>query len=373
MTHSRRPTNVVCLALLTLALFSGCGPSPKLEQAEVARQEEAKPKAAPEPPPVAERLKASGCVVLQGHTDAVESLAFSPDGNLLAAAGEELDIRLWDVTTGKVRRVLKGHARGTINVAFHPDGTRLASGSYDRTARLWDVSTGRDTILYKGEKTRNDWFPVVAFAPDGKSIAFSYADPGSNDYAHVEVRDLGTGATRRILKDQLGMRVLFRPDGRLLFVGGGSGSVALYAVATGDLNATLPGGGYITRLAVSPDGKTLAVCHADTTKGAMLWDVAAAKFAGALRHPSPPGNVTSVAFSPDGKWLATGGSLGGVDHRVMLWDPATRQPVATLQGHSALVAALAFSPDSKVLASGSLDRTIRLWDVGQALKKGPKK
>jgi WD40 repeat protein len=258
-------------------------------------------------------------------------------------------------------------------MALHRDGKMLASGSYDHTTRLWDLDTGQGTILHQVGKTDSDWFPLVTFSPDGKTLAFSYVDPTPPESSHAELRDLATGKTRRTIKNIGRGPMLFDTTGRLLAIGSGTGEVTLWDVERGNLVARFPGNSIVMSMALSVDGKTLATCHASTGGGVVLWDVATAKCTGVLESPTPPGGLASVAFSPDGKWLASGGGLGGGFQNVILWNPATRKHVATLEGHTHLVAALAFSPDSKILASGSLDHTIRLWDITQALKHKPDK
>lgn len=118
---------------------------------------------------------------IQAHKDGVFSVAFSPDGKLLASAGVERLVRLWDVTTHKEIRQFRGHEDKIASVAFAPDGKLLASGSYDKTIRLWDVATGKALRVLKGHEVR---VTSVVFSPDGKQLvsggpANASSEPGT--------------------------------------------------------------------------------------------------------------------------------------------------------------------------------------------------
>ncbi|GAB4461277.1 MAG: hypothetical protein Kow0070_18660 [Anaerolineales bacterium] len=248
---------------------------------------------------------------LQG-CDRVRSVAFSPDGSLLAAGCEDGSLRLWNVATRQpLGEPLTGHSRDVNSVAFSPDGTLLASGSWDNTLRLWDVATRQPL----GE-------PLTGHGGDVNSVAFS-------------------------------------PDGTLLASGSEDETIRLWDVATRQpLGEPLRGhSDYVISVAFSPDGTLLASGSEDET--IRLWDVATRQPLGEplTGHSS---NVRSVAFSPDGTLLAS----GSWDDTIRLWNVATRQPLGEpLTGHTDWVGSVAFSPDGTLLASGSDDATIRLWDV----------
>jgi len=109
---------------------------------------------------------------LEGHTSWVRSVAFSPDGKLLASGSDDDTIKLWDVATGREVRTLEGHNYAVTSVAFSPDGKLLASGSY-KEIKLWEVATGQEVRTLRGH---TDWVKSVAFSPDGKLLASGSED-----------------------------------------------------------------------------------------------------------------------------------------------------------------------------------------------------
>jgi parallel beta-helix repeat protein len=295
---------------------------------------------------------------LTGHTDWVTSVAFSPDGRLLASGSGYYDktIKLWDVASGSLVRTLEGHASGVYSVAFSPDGRLLASGSY-KEIKLWDVATGREVRTLTGH-SESVW--SVAFSPDGRLLA-----SGSYDKT-IKLWDVTSGSLVRTLTGHTGSvySVAFSPDGRLLASGSYDKTIKLWEVASGREVRTLSGHtSWVNSVAFSPDGRLLAsgscgqrdsggVCIQGEIK---LWDVASGSL---VRTLTGPDSVLSVAFSPDGRLLASGSYK-----EIKLWDVASGREVRTLSGHTSWVNSVAFSPDGRLLASGSDDETIKLWDI----------
>ncbi|WP_373534009.1 protein kinase [Microcoleus sp.] len=251
--------------------------------------------------------KISLAQTLSGHSDAVLSVAFSPDGKVLASGSYDKTIELWEVATGRKITSLTGHSNYVLSVAFSPDGRVLASGSFDKTIKLWEVATGRVINSLSGH---SEVVSSVAFSPDGQVLA-----------------------------------------------SGNDKTIKLWDVATGRVINTLSGhSSSVYSVAFSPDGKVLASGSSDKT--IKLWEVATGREINTLSGHS--NTVSSVAFSPDGQVLAS----GSYDKTIKLWEVATGMQINTLSDHSDGVISVAFSPGGKVLASGSGDKTIKLWTVG---------
>lgn len=307
---------------------------------------------------------------LRGHTHGyrVTSVAFSPDGSRVLTGSDDGSICVWEVASKKVLRKLCGHARQVTSVGFSSDGSKIVTTSVDRTARVWEVENGsaQATVGSDGDEVIS-----VVFSPDG-----SKAITGSMDET-AAVWEVASGKELARFADW-GMAVALSPDGSMAVTAPAVKTVydntaQVRRMASGKVIATLQGfTGRKNSVAFSPDGKKVV---AGSYEKVVIWRIASGQVLASLyviddavANAASVGRkrvVTCAAFSPDGISLATGYS----DGMIRLWEVASGQVLATLEGHMDRVDDVEFSPDGSRLVTASSDGPARLWEAasGEAL------
>jgi WD40 repeat protein/tRNA A-37 threonylcarbamoyl transferase component Bud32 len=312
----------------------------------------------------------------------ITSVAFSPDGQIVAAGTVNQTARLWDVTSGKERGALTGHTATVTCVAFLADGRTVATGSSDHTMRLWDVTTLREkssfrdyraavtslamatdgqTLISGGgdgrvrlwdpasgkERSSSPWYRLGAFSPDSKTLALI-------DGPTVELWDAATSKLRPLRgHEELVQRLAITADGQTLVSSSSDQTVKIWDMVAGRERASVHGG---PNLILAADGSSLATWAGNPE--VRLWEVTSAKQSAFFNESFA---VESVAFAPDGKTLVLAGSRSSV---IRLWDVARVKDPTSFDTRHGGVTGLALSPDGKTLATGHERQDMRLWDWG---------
>ena len=294
------------------------------------------------------RLSFTQQSISREHRSSVHAVAFSPaDASLVASAGGNGTIKLWDLQNDTVT-TLSGHSDTVNSVVFSPNGELLASGGDDYKFKLWDVQNQQTIATLEHVTGRNrSQIKDVAFSPGGQ--LFATAGWEVKLWSVPDQQEIAT-----LQHNQWVWTVAFSPDGQLLATGDHEGTVRIWDVQNRQVIARLEGDiGTVYTVAFSPDGRTLA---SGGYQGLIkLWTVENWESLGTFQNP---GTAYTVDFSPDGKALASAGH-----EAVSLWSVENGESIASLTGHNGWVRGVAFSPDGRLLASGGDDRVVRVQNI----------
>lgn len=300
-----------------------------------------------------------------GHNHWVWQVRFSPDHRLLASCGQDRTIRLWDTQTGTCLKILSGHGSIITNVVFSPGGQYLASSSYDQTIKLWDINTGICLQTLQGH-TSCVW--SICFTADGQFVVSGSEDQTLKIWdIHTALAPTSlhnqTNVCRTITAHQRWIKSVAvssqdPSQGTLIATAGFDQTIKLWDFETGTYLKTLQGHiAPVVAVVISPDGQTIASASYDQT--VKIWDAGTGNCLKTLeKHTN---RVWTLDYHPNGNLLASGGD----DNRLILWDVATGNTIKTRQGHSNSIYGIALSLDQSQVATAHEDETVKVWNLDQ--------
>jgi WD40 repeat protein len=285
--------------------------------------------------------------IFQGHSDSVESVAFSPDGNKALSGSYDRTMKLWNVETGTLEETFQEHTDFIMSVAFaSDDGSDVLSGSADGTFKYW--RNGNKTITFALEE------PIglvhsIAFSPDG-----NYALLSGSRHNTTKLWDIKTGLESITPPTHQAWvhLVAFSPDGNKALSASDDGIIKVWNVKTGEVMHSFSNTDRIWAAAFVPNRNQLLFGGNDGS--IRVLDVAGKEIRTLKGHT---GRIYSVAVA-DSQVLS-----GGHDGSMKLWNLDTGQELSSFQGHSDIVSSIVFSPNGYYALSGSYDKTLKLWGI----------
>lgn len=333
----------------------------------------------------------SEVMTLRWHSDEVQCVAISPDGNRIASGAHD-GIKVWDASTGSELMTLRGHPGGVSSVDFSPDGRKIVSGGYDGTVKIWDAPTGKELATHHG----HDYVFCVRFSPDGKRMASAGGDKivrlwDAETGAEVKALSGHTDRVFSIAFDPQGGRlvsvgedktirfwdvesgnelmiipeahkqhiwcVAFSRDGQRVVSGGYDNAIKVWDAATGAELLSFPGqGGWISSVLFCPDSERI-ISATGASKAINVWDASTNRERMTLRSQ---GYNWLAGFSADGRRLM---AYDRASDRISILNATDGAEIMTLRGHNRRLESAVVSPDGKRVASTKVDNTIEVWDA----------
>ncbi len=313
------------------------------------------------PPATRTTVNNKSALIFTGHLAAINAVAWSPDGKLLASASDDTYVQVFEAATGKRRAIYKGHTKEVATVAWSPNGRLMASAGQDGTVHIWEATTGKKVLVYKGHSGRVN---SVSWSMDGQAIVSGGEDKTVQVWNSTSGNLLFnfTGHTAGVLC------VGWQPDNSSVASGSWDGTLRDWATiqhgdhfAAGDQIFSYGGHGKneVLGLAWAPDGTLIASAGADQTVQISNGSdgLPQLPFFTAHRNVRQVNPVRAVAWSANGNDAASGDTQG----KVQVWHVAGRKSFFVYRGHTKAVNAVAWSPDGKRIASASADMTVHVW------------